>query len=243
MLDGLNQCKKCFSSSNGLMYGRYRQEEGIDFDESFAPVARMEAIMIFLAYAVDKSFIIFQTDVKTAFLHGTLKEEVYVCLPDGFINADHPSHVYKMKIALYGLKQALRAWYDELSKFLLQNHFTKGTVDPTFYIRRYDDDILVTSHCTCYLFMCSVPGSAKQEAPHGDHAGCHDTFKITFGETQFLGEKLVSWSSKKQECTTTDYQLANIFTKALLVETFNYLVRRLGMHSLSPQELERLAKS
>ncbi|GKE37754.1 retrovirus-related pol polyprotein from transposon TNT 1-94 [Tanacetum coccineum] len=121
----------------------YRQEEGIDFEESFAPVARMEAIRIFLAYATHKSFIVFQMDVKTALLHGTLKEDVYVCQPEGFIDADHPSHVYKLKKALYGLKQAPRAWYDKLSMFLLQNHFFKGTIDPMLFIRRFDDDILV----------------------------------------------------------------------------------------------------
>nr|GFA19290.1 hypothetical protein [Tanacetum cinerariifolium] len=106
----------------------YRQEEGIDFEEFFAPVARMKAIRIFLAYVAHKSFTVFQMDVKTAFLHGSLKEEVYVCQPEGFIDADHPSHVYKLKKALYGLKQAPRAWYDELSTFLLQNHFFKGTI-------------------------------------------------------------------------------------------------------------------
>ncbi|GJR15559.1 retrovirus-related pol polyprotein from transposon TNT 1-94 [Tanacetum coccineum] len=82
-------------------------------------------------------------DVKTAFLHGTLKEDVYVCQPEGFIDVDHPSQVYKLKKALYGLKQAPRAWYDELSTFFLQNHFLKGTIDPTLFIRRFDDDILV----------------------------------------------------------------------------------------------------
>ncbi|GJW40962.1 putative ribonuclease H-like domain-containing protein [Tanacetum coccineum] len=101
-----------------LVVRGYRQEEGIDFEESFAPVARMEAIRIFLAYAAHKSFIVFQMDVKTAFLHGTLKEDVYVCQPE-FIDADHPSHVYKLKKALYGLKQAPRAWYDELYVSLL----------------------------------------------------------------------------------------------------------------------------
>ncbi|GJR76847.1 retrovirus-related pol polyprotein from transposon TNT 1-94 [Tanacetum coccineum] len=88
----------------------YRQEEGIDFEESFTLVARMEAIKIFLAYAAHKSFIVFQMDVKTAFLHDTLKEDVYVSQPKGFIDADHPSHVYKLKKALYGLKQAPNAW-------------------------------------------------------------------------------------------------------------------------------------
>nr|GEX35138.1 retrovirus-related Pol polyprotein from transposon TNT 1-94 [Tanacetum cinerariifolium] len=120
-----------------------RQEEGIDFEESFAPVARMEAIRIFLAYAAHKSFSVFQIDMKTAFLHGSLKETMYVCQPEGFISADHPSHVYKLKKALYGLKQAPRAWYDELLTFLLQNHFFKGTIDPTLFIRRFYDDILV----------------------------------------------------------------------------------------------------
>ncbi|GJS71019.1 retrovirus-related pol polyprotein from transposon TNT 1-94 [Tanacetum coccineum] len=102
-----------------LVVKGYRQEEGIDFEESFAPVARMEAIRIFLAYATHKSFIVFQMDVKTAFLHGSLKEDLYVCQPKGFIDADHPSHVYKLKKALYGLKQAPRAWYNELLKFVL----------------------------------------------------------------------------------------------------------------------------
>ncbi|GJW51837.1 retrovirus-related pol polyprotein from transposon TNT 1-94 [Tanacetum coccineum] len=126
-----------------LVVRGYRQEEGIDYEESFAPVARMEAIRIFLAYAAHKSFTVFQMDVKTAFLHGTLKEDVYVCLPEGFIDADNPSHVYKLKKELCGLKQVLRAWYDELSKFLQHNHFNKGTIDPTLFIRRFDDDILV----------------------------------------------------------------------------------------------------
>nr|GEZ88774.1 retrovirus-related Pol polyprotein from transposon TNT 1-94 [Tanacetum cinerariifolium] len=119
------------------------QEEGLDFEESFAPVARMEAIKIFLAYAAHKSFTVFQMDVKTAFLHGSLKEDVYVCQPEGFIDADHPSHVYKLKKALYGLKQAPRAWYDELLTFLLLDNFFKGTIDPMLFIRHFHDDILV----------------------------------------------------------------------------------------------------
>nr|GEU44868.1 retrovirus-related Pol polyprotein from transposon TNT 1-94 [Tanacetum cinerariifolium] len=126
-----------------LVMRGYRQEEGIDFKKSFALVARMEAITIFLAYAAHKSFYVFQMDVKTAFLHGSLKEDVYVCQPEGFIDADYPSHVYKLKKALYGLKQAPRACYDELLTFLLQNHFFKGTIDPTLFIWRFHGDILV----------------------------------------------------------------------------------------------------
>ncbi|GKD21274.1 putative ribonuclease H-like domain-containing protein [Tanacetum coccineum] len=126
-----------------LVVRGYCQEEGIDFEESFASVAGMEAVRIFLAYVAHKSFIMFQMDVKTAFLHGTLKEDVYVCQPEGFINTDHPSHVYKLKKSLYGLKHVPKAWYDDLSKFLLQNHFFKVTIDPTLFIRCFNDDILV----------------------------------------------------------------------------------------------------
>ncbi|GJV23949.1 copia protein [Tanacetum coccineum] len=117
------------------------QEELLQFKR--LDVWVMEAIRIFLAYATHKSFTVFQMDMKTAFLHGTLKDDVYVCQPKGFIDTDHPSHVYKLRKALYGLKQAPRAWYDELSSFLLQNHFFKGTIDPTLFIRCFDDDILV----------------------------------------------------------------------------------------------------
>ncbi|GKG41389.1 retrovirus-related pol polyprotein from transposon TNT 1-94, partial [Tanacetum coccineum] len=94
-------------------------EECIDFEESFALVSRLEAVRIFAAYAAHKSFPIYQMDVKTAFLNGQLKEEVYVAQPDGFVNPDHPEKVYRLWKSLYGLKQAPRAWYDELSKFLI----------------------------------------------------------------------------------------------------------------------------
>nr|GEV42212.1 retrovirus-related Pol polyprotein from transposon TNT 1-94 [Tanacetum cinerariifolium] len=97
----------------------YRQEEGIDFKEYFAPVARLEAIRIFLAYAAHKKMVVYQMDVKTAFLNGNLREEVYVSQPDGFMDPDNPNHVYKLKKALYGLKQAPRVWYDMLSSFLI----------------------------------------------------------------------------------------------------------------------------
>nr|GFC05721.1 retrovirus-related Pol polyprotein from transposon TNT 1-94 [Tanacetum cinerariifolium] len=126
-----------------VIRNKSRLVEGLDFEESFALVTRMEAIRIFLAYATHNLFIVFQMDVKTAFLHGSLKEDMYVCQPKGFIDADHPSHVYKLKKALYGLKQAPRVWYDELSTFHLQNNFFKGTIDPTLFIRRFHDDILV----------------------------------------------------------------------------------------------------
>nr|GFC35940.1 retrovirus-related Pol polyprotein from transposon TNT 1-94 [Tanacetum cinerariifolium] len=106
--------------SNDPFFARgYRQEEGIDFEESFAPVARLEAIRIFLAYAAHKNMLVYQMDVKKAFLNGILQEEVYVSQLDGFVDQDNPNYVYKLKKALYGLKQAPRMWYDLLSKFLL----------------------------------------------------------------------------------------------------------------------------
>ncbi|GJV91086.1 retrovirus-related pol polyprotein from transposon TNT 1-94 [Tanacetum coccineum] len=110
---------------------RYCQEEGLDFEESFAPVARLEAIKIFLANAASKNMTVYQMDVKTAFLNGELKEEVYVSQPEGFVDLDRPHHVYRLKKALYGLKQVPRAWYDTLLKFLLAQGFSKGVVNPT----------------------------------------------------------------------------------------------------------------
>nr|GEX22777.1 hypothetical protein [Tanacetum cinerariifolium] len=104
----------------------YAQKEGVDFEESFAPVARLEAVRLFIAYVAHKSFTFYQMDVKTAFLYGPLKEEVYVNQPDGFVDPYHPDKVYRLKKALYVLKQAPRAWYDELSNFLVSKGFSKG---------------------------------------------------------------------------------------------------------------------
>ncbi|GJS19168.1 retrovirus-related pol polyprotein from transposon TNT 1-94 [Tanacetum coccineum] len=120
----------------------YRQEEGIDFEESFVPVACIEAIRIFNANVASKNKTIYQMDVKTAFLNGELKEEVYVSQPEGFVDPDHPTHVYRLKKALYGLKQAPRAWYDTLSRFLLDNKFSKGAVDPTLFTQKTGKHIL-----------------------------------------------------------------------------------------------------
>nr|GFB70889.1 retrovirus-related Pol polyprotein from transposon TNT 1-94 [Tanacetum cinerariifolium] len=123
--------------------------------ESFAPVARIEAICIFIANAASRNMIVYQMDVKMAFLNGELKEEVYVSQPEGFVDPDHPTHVYRLKKALYGLKQAPRAWYDMLLRFLLDNNFSKGAVDPTLFtcktgkhillVQIYVDDIIFAS--------------------------------------------------------------------------------------------------
>ncbi|GJU23029.1 retrovirus-related pol polyprotein from transposon TNT 1-94 [Tanacetum coccineum] len=105
--------------------------------------ARIEAIRIFIANAASKNMTIYQMDVKTAFLNGELKEEVYVSQPEGFVDPDHPTHVYRLKKALYGLKQAPRAWYDTLSRFLLDNKFSKGAVDPTLFTQKTGKHILL----------------------------------------------------------------------------------------------------
>ncbi|GJS85173.1 retrovirus-related pol polyprotein from transposon TNT 1-94 [Tanacetum coccineum] len=276
----------------------YRQEECIDFEESFASVARIEAIRIFIANAASKNMIIYQIDVKTAFLNGELKEEVYVSQPKGFIDPDHPTHVYRLKKALYGLKQAPRAWYNTLSRFLLDNKFSNGVVDPTYQAKPTKKHLEAIKRVFRYLrgtinwglWYSKDTAMALTAYTDADHAGCQDTRRSTSGSAQFLGDKLVSWSSKKQKSiaisttkaeyiaiaitlycnnvqhsrskhidichhfireqvkngvvelyfVTTDYQLADIFTKALPRERFEFLLPRLGMKSMSPETLKRL---
>nr|GEX26508.1 retrovirus-related Pol polyprotein from transposon TNT 1-94 [Tanacetum cinerariifolium] len=365
----------------------YRQEERIDFEESFAPIARLEAIRIFLAYAAHKNMVVYHMDVKTAFLNGNLREEVYFSQPDGFVDQDNPNHVYKLKNALYGLKQVPRTWYDMLSSFLISQDFSKGSVDPTLFIRRNGNDLLLVqiyvddiifaaftlelldtpmvekskldedkegkvvdpSHycgmigtllyltasrldlqfaiCMCARYQAwptekhdsSVALTAFADA---DHAGCQDTRRNTSGSVQFLGERLISWSSKWQKSATissteaeyialsgccaqilwmrsqlseyglgfnkilmycdnksvialccnnvqhsrykhidikyhfikehvengviklyfvnTQYQLADLFTKALGRDRIEFLINKLGMRSFTPETLKQL---
>ncbi|GKD95241.1 retrovirus-related pol polyprotein from transposon TNT 1-94 [Tanacetum coccineum] len=136
----------------------YQQEEGIDFKESFAPVAYLEAVWIFVVYASHKSFPIYQMDVTTALLNGPLKEVVYVNHPGMFVDPDHLEKVYRVRKALYGLKQAPRAWYDELSTFLMSKGFIKGTIDPTLFTIRYGEDILLVQiYANDIIFGTSDP--------------------------------------------------------------------------------------
>ncbi|GJU49750.1 retrovirus-related pol polyprotein from transposon TNT 1-94 [Tanacetum coccineum] len=402
----------------------YRQEERINFEKSFTPVARLNAIRIFLSYAAHMNMIVYQMDVKMVFLNGILSEEVYVSQSDGFMDQDNPNHMYKLKKALYGLKQAPCTWYDLLSKFLLSQEFSKGTVDPTLFIRRQGKDILLISQSPRGIFinqskyaleslkkygmesndpvdtpivekskldedtqgksidpthyrgmvgtlmyltasrpdltfavcMCAQY-QAKPTEKHlhavkrifkylrgivnrglwypkdssialtvyanADHAGCQDTRRSTSKSMQLLGDRLVSWSSKRQKSTTisstkaeyidlsgccaqvlwmrsqltdyglrfnkilmycnnkgaivlccnnvqhsrskhidirfhfiteqvengvvelyfvsTEYQLADIFTKALGKERIEFLINKLGMRSFTPETLKQLA--
>ena len=121
----------------------YNQIEGVDFDETFAPVARLESIRILLAFACYKGFKLRQMDIKSAFLNGVLKEDVFVEQPEGFESHEYPNHVYKLKKALYGLKQAPRAWYECLTSYLLENGFKKGCVDTTLFLLHENNDILI----------------------------------------------------------------------------------------------------
>ena len=121
----------------------YNQQEGINFDETFAPVARLEAIKLILAFACHRKFMLYQMDVKFAFLNGTLSEEVYVKQPPGLENSEFPEHVFKLTKALYGLKQAPRAWYDCLSKFLLEHDFKRGKIEKTLFLKKKGADLLL----------------------------------------------------------------------------------------------------
>nr|GEZ69993.1 hypothetical protein [Tanacetum cinerariifolium] len=121
----------------------HKQDERIDYEEVFAPIVRIEAIQLFLAYASFMGFMVYQMDVESAFLYGTIKEEVYVCQPPGFEDPDHPDKVYKVVKALYGLHQAPRAWYETLATYLFENGFQRGTIDQTLFIKKQKGDILL----------------------------------------------------------------------------------------------------
>nr|GEZ94380.1 hypothetical protein [Tanacetum cinerariifolium] len=140
-----------------------RLDEGVDFKESFEPVARLEVVRLFVAYATHKSFRVYLMDVKIAFLYGPLKEEVYVNQPDGFVDPYYPDKVYRLKKALYGLKQAPKAWYDELSNFLVSKGFSKGSIDPTlFAVKHRGDILLVQIYVDDTTFSSTNPKLSKQ---------------------------------------------------------------------------------
>nr|GEV28768.1 putative ribonuclease H-like domain-containing protein [Tanacetum cinerariifolium] len=163
----------------------YTQEEGIDYDHFFALVARIEAIRLFLAYALFKDFVVYQMDIKSAFLYGKIEEEVYVCPPLGFEDPEFPDRAYKVEKALYGLHQALKAWYVTLSTYLLDNGFQRGQIDKTLFIKRVKgDNLLVQVYVDDIIF-----GSARKEMCTDFEKMMHKEFQMSFiGElTFFLG--------------------------------------------------------
>ncbi|GJW40524.1 putative ribonuclease H-like domain-containing protein [Tanacetum coccineum] len=163
----------------------YTQEEGIDYDEVFASVARIEAIRLFLAYASFKDFVVYQMDVKSAFLYGKIEEEVYVCQPLGFKDPEFPDKVYKVEKALYGLRQAPRAWYETLSTYLLDNGFQRGQIDMTLFIKRVKGDILLVQVYVDDIIF----GSTRKEMCTEFEKMMHKKFQMSsMGElTFFLG--------------------------------------------------------
>ncbi|GJZ06797.1 copia protein [Tanacetum coccineum] len=311
----------------------YRQEEGIDFEESFGPVSIIEAIRIFIANSATKNMIIYQMDVKTAFLNGELREVVYVSQLEGFVDPDKLNHVYRLKKALYGLKQALRACprgivinqsnyaHEIIIKYGMLS--TDSVDTPMVDKTSRPDLVFVVCMCAGYQAKPTENNTLTAYAD-ADHAGCQDTRQSTSRSAQLLGDKIVSWSSKKQKSTAissieaeyialsgccvqilwirsqltdydlkfnkislycdnksamalccnnvqhlrskhidvryhfikeqvenrvvelyfvrTEYQLANIFTKALPRERFNFLIEKLGMRSMSPETLKSLTE-
>ena len=163
----------------------YSQMKGVDYDEIFAPVARMESIGILLALACHLKFKFYQMDVKIAFLNGFLKEDVYVVQPKGFIEPHFSNHVLYFKKALYGLKQAPRAWYDRLTQYLVSHGFTRGKADQTLFIKREDGELIVAQvYVDDIIFK-----STKDELAHSFSKLMQAEFKISMiGElNHFLG--------------------------------------------------------
>ncbi|GJS65931.1 putative ribonuclease H-like domain-containing protein [Tanacetum coccineum] len=163
----------------------YTQEEGIDYDEVFAHVARIEAIRLFFAYASFMGFIVYQMDVKSAFLYGTIEEEVYVCQPPGFEDPQFPDKVYKVEKALYGLHQAPRAWYETLSTYLIKYGFRRGIINKTLFIKKDKGDILLVQVYVDDIIF----GSTKKSLCDEFEGLMHKRFQMSsMGElTFFLG--------------------------------------------------------
>nr|GEY46445.1 retrovirus-related Pol polyprotein from transposon TNT 1-94 [Tanacetum cinerariifolium] len=221
----------------------FRQKEGIDFKESFAPIAIIEAIRIFIANAAHKNMTIYQMDVKTDFLNGKLKEE-----------------------ALYGLKQAPRAWYDMLSSFLISQQFSKGAVDPTLFARHAGNDLLLDTdmsltayadadHVGCQDTRRGTSGSAQFLGDKFIPLYCDNKNAIALCRNNVQHPRAkhidVRYHFIKEQVKNgivelyfvqTEYQLADIFTKPLPRERFNFLIDNLGVKSMSPDTLKRLAE-
>ncbi|GJS40180.1 putative ribonuclease H-like domain-containing protein [Tanacetum coccineum] len=202
----VRQCKRNKKDERGIVVRNkarlvaqgHTQEEGIDYDEVFAPVARIEAIRIFLAYASFMGFTVYQMDVKSAFLYGQIEEEVYVCQPPGFEDPDHPDKVYKVVKALYGLHQAPRAWYDTLATYLLSNGFKRGQIDQTLFIKSHQE----TSKAKPSLGLGTLRilplelGALYYSGWGWNYAGVFKRDEVNHWSCQFLGNRLSLGSAR-----------------------------------------------
>nr|GFA05178.1 putative ribonuclease H-like domain-containing protein [Tanacetum cinerariifolium] len=180
----------------------HTQEEGIDYEEVFAPVARIEAIRLFLAYASFMGFLVYQIDVKSSFIYITIEEEVYVCQPSGFKDPENPDKVYKVVKALYGLHQAPRAWYETLATYLLENGFQRGTIDQTLFIKKQQKDILLVQIYVDDIIFGATNKSLCQsfEKLMKDKLQMSSMRKLTF----FLGLQKFGLSKGKSASTPID---------------------------------------
>nr|GEU76721.1 retrovirus-related Pol polyprotein from transposon TNT 1-94 [Tanacetum cinerariifolium] len=238
----------------------FRQEKGIDFEKSFAPVARIKAIRILIANSAHKNMTIYQMDIKTAFLNGELKEEVYVSQPKGFVDQDNPSHVYKLNKALYSLKQAPHAWYQakptekHLQAVKRIFRYLNETINMGLWYSK-DTDISLTAHARCQDTRCSTSRSAqflgdKLIPLYCDNksviALCcnnvqHSRAKQIDIHYHFIKEQVKN-GIVELSFVQTEYELADIFTKPLPRERFNFLIDKLGMKSMSSDTLKGLAE-
>ncbi|GJW16137.1 putative ribonuclease H-like domain-containing protein [Tanacetum coccineum] len=195
----------------------HRQEEGIDYDEVFALVARIEAIRIFLAFASYMGFIVYQMDVKSAFLYGTIDEEVYVSQPPGFVDPKFPKKVYKVVKALYSLHQAPRAWYATLSIFLLKSGYKRGTIDKTLFIKKDKNDIIFQMSSMGELtFFLGLQVKQKED---GIFISQNKYVVETLKKFNFASVKTASTPIETQKPLTKDEEAAN-------VDIINYEIER-----------------
>ncbi|GJV16775.1 retrovirus-related pol polyprotein from transposon TNT 1-94 [Tanacetum coccineum] len=259
----------------------YHQEEGIYFEESFAPVARLEAIRIFIAFVAHMNMVVYQRDVKTAFLNGILREEVYVSQPDGFVDPENPNHVYKLKKAVYGLKQVPRACCEGKDIFLVQIY-----VDDIIFASTKPDLCETFSKIMCLKFQMSMMGKLSfflrlqiSQSPRGIFLNqskyALESIKKYGMETCEPADTSMVKKSKLNEdpqgkaidptcyrgmigafmyltanrpdlvfvvcmCARIEYQLADIFTKPLARERLEFLIKKLGMQSMSLETLKKL---
>ncbi|GKA94914.1 retrovirus-related pol polyprotein from transposon TNT 1-94 [Tanacetum coccineum] len=251
----------------------YAQEEGIDFEESFSLVTRLEVVRLFVAYAAHKYFTIYQMDIKTAFLNGPLKEEVYVAQPEGFVDPDHPKKTSDPSIPIsigtpLATKPKLGA---DLSGKPVDQTMHLSMIGSLMYLTSSRPD-LVQAVCYCAHYLARPREKHLKEVKRifrylkgtinmglwypkdfgfeltafsdADHVECIDTRKSTSRGIQFLGDKLVSQMSKKQDCTamsSAEVEYVALSASSLPEDRFQYLVRRIGMRCLTPAELEVLA--
>ncbi|GJW53228.1 retrovirus-related pol polyprotein from transposon TNT 1-94 [Tanacetum coccineum] len=179
----------------------YNQQEGINYDETYAPVARLESIRILLAYACALDFKLFQMDVKSAFLNNFINEEVYVAQPPGFIDFEKPDHVYKLKKALYGLKQAPKAWYDRLKAFLIKHEYKMGMVDNTLFTKKKSSNLIIVQIYVDDIIF----GSTCQDMCDEFAKIMHDEFEMSMmGELNFFLGLQIKQMDDDKECESVD---------------------------------------